>query len=61
VTSETNQEVVVKSEPNELLVDEKGNFVRGQEGGLKRVFERLDQIEEKVDKLIAKLPGSKIT
>lgn len=53
--------MVVEIEPNELLIDENGNFIRGQSGGIKKVLERLNEIEAKVDKLIAKLPGSKVT
>lgn len=47
---------MAEPEPNELLIDENGNFVRGQEGGIRKVLERLDEIEAKVDILITKLP-----
>ena len=45
-----------ESEPNELLIDEKGNLVRGTQGGIKKVLLRLDEIEAKVDKLNEKIP-----
>lgn len=51
---------MAEPETHEVLVDENGNLIRGQEGGIDKVLERLDKIEEKVDKLITKLP-SKVT
>lgn len=48
-------------EPNELLIDENGNFIRGEAGGISKVLSRLDEIEVLIKKLVAKLPGSKVT
>jgi len=41
---------------HELLVDEKGNLIRGQEGGIGKVIERINELEKKMDQILEKMP-----
>jgi len=40
----------------EILIDENGYAKKGKKGGIKEVLIRLDQIEQKIDKMNKKIP-----